>query len=280
MGLGRAGLARRRALSVRSDCAIVVECSRRDPDRPEYEDVLKSAVDAIALCRESGRHAEDTLAALRAGKHVLVEYPLAMTAREAQLIMAEAQRVERLVHVGHLMLLSPFHAQVAEVISTTRLSTFKYTFRAGYGRAVRTLAESQAWGQNANSRLQALWSWFGPLRLRSSKVELRNDGYQLTAEFVDSDGALVTLCESRIEGQSRRRELTGLTISNDPVRWPKVESWRGGFVADTEQCVGRLKGLIEDPYVSLSALVDVVALSEKISSQSEIVDIGSGPDSR
>lgn len=277
VGLGRAGLARRRALSARNDCAVVIECSRRDPGLPKYKDVLQSDVHALALCRESERHAKDTLAALRAGKHVLIEYPLAMTGREANDLLMEAQRVERLVHVGHLMLLSPFHSQVQEVIARTQLSAFTYTFRAGYGRAVRPLSEAKLWGQNANSRIQAIWSWFGPLRLLSSRVECRSDGYQLTAEFLNAHGISITLCESRLEGQTRSRELSGLTSGNKTVQWPQWRSWRGGFAADTEQFMNRLSGSIEEPYLPLSDLVDVVALSERVSAESEIVDTGRAP---
>ncbi len=57
-------------------------------------------------------------------------------------------------------------------------------------------------------------------------------------------------------------------------------SWRGGFAADVEQFMGRISGSIDASYVPLSDLVDVVALTERISSESEIVDIGSGPVSR
>ena len=46
-------------------------------------------------------HAPISQAALDAGKHVLVEYPLAMTLDEADAQIATATRRGRVLHVGH-----------------------------------------------------------------------------------------------------------------------------------------------------------------------------------
>src|SRR5699024_350333 len=47
-------------------------------------------VDVVAICSPSGVHAEQALAALGAGKHVVVEKPLALTAAEADRIVGLA----------------------------------------------------------------------------------------------------------------------------------------------------------------------------------------------
>lgn len=49
-----------------------------------FEEVLKApGVDAICICTPSGQHAEQTITAARAGKHVLVEKPMALSLTDA-----------------------------------------------------------------------------------------------------------------------------------------------------------------------------------------------------
>ena len=54
-------------------------------------------VDAVAICTPSGSHAEIALAALRQGKHVVVEKPLALSVADADALIAAGRRADRLV---------------------------------------------------------------------------------------------------------------------------------------------------------------------------------------
>ncbi|MCZ6680633.1 MAG: Gfo/Idh/MocA family oxidoreductase, partial [Candidatus Poribacteria bacterium] len=50
----------------------------------DYRELLAlDAVDAVSVCTYTKAHCEPTVAALQAGKHVLVEKPMAATASEA-----------------------------------------------------------------------------------------------------------------------------------------------------------------------------------------------------
>jgi UDP-N-acetyl-2-amino-2-deoxyglucuronate dehydrogenase len=50
--------------------------------------LARSDVDAVCICTPSGAHARQTLAAARAGKHVLVEKPMALTLADADAMIA------------------------------------------------------------------------------------------------------------------------------------------------------------------------------------------------
>src|SRR5690349_15605448 len=53
----------------------------------EYQALLsEEKIDAVSICTWNHSHAEIAIAALRAGKHVLVEKPLCTTVEEAQQI--------------------------------------------------------------------------------------------------------------------------------------------------------------------------------------------------
>ncbi|MHB8459394.1 MAG: Gfo/Idh/MocA family protein [Candidatus Limnocylindrales bacterium] len=57
----------------------------------------RTDVEAVAVCTPSGSHAEIALAALRHGKHVVVEKPLALSTADADAVIAEGRRADRLV---------------------------------------------------------------------------------------------------------------------------------------------------------------------------------------
>ena len=59
--------------------------------------LARDDIDAVAICTPSGLHAEIALAALRHGKHVVVEKPLALSVVDADAVIAEGRRADRLV---------------------------------------------------------------------------------------------------------------------------------------------------------------------------------------
>jgi predicted dehydrogenase len=63
-------------------------------------------VDAVLLATP-GAHAELAGAALSAGKHVLAEKPLCLTAREAKELAAQAERAGRVLQVGYMKMYDP-----------------------------------------------------------------------------------------------------------------------------------------------------------------------------
>ena len=67
----------------------------------EYEHLLAAPdVDAVSICLPNVLHAPVSVAALQAGKHVLVEKPLARTPDEGRVMMAAAQEHGRILMVS------------------------------------------------------------------------------------------------------------------------------------------------------------------------------------
>ncbi|KAB8144331.1 Gfo/Idh/MocA family oxidoreductase [Chloroflexia bacterium SDU3-3] len=67
----------------------------------EYEQMLAAPnVDAVSVCLPNALHAPVALAALQAGKHVLVEKPLARNAQEARAILDAAQAQSKVLMVS------------------------------------------------------------------------------------------------------------------------------------------------------------------------------------
>ena len=68
---------------------------------PTKEALLaQTEIDAVSVCVWNSAHAECTIAALEAGKHVLCEKPMATTTAEAKAMAAAAKENERLLMIG------------------------------------------------------------------------------------------------------------------------------------------------------------------------------------
>lgn len=71
----------------------------RATDRIE-DIVADSAIDAVSVCSPNRFHAEQAIAALRGGKHVLCEKPMALTVADAEAIANAAQESGKRLMVG------------------------------------------------------------------------------------------------------------------------------------------------------------------------------------
>lgn len=65
-----------------------------------HELVKLKEIDAVSVCTWNNAHAECTIAALNAGKHVICEKPMAMNAKEAQEMLDAAKKNNKLLMIG------------------------------------------------------------------------------------------------------------------------------------------------------------------------------------
>lgn len=73
-------------------------------------------IDAVDLCIPTAQHAPAATAALRAGKHVLVEKPLALTPAQSDALVEEARRAGRVLMAGHVLRFMPQYRTLAELL--------------------------------------------------------------------------------------------------------------------------------------------------------------------
>lgn len=92
----------------------------------DYQRLLASDVDAVVIATPVSAHHRMALQALRAGKHVLVEKPLAATAAEAEEIVREGDRAGRVVMVGHTFEFNPAVEAVRDLIAGGDLGEIYY----------------------------------------------------------------------------------------------------------------------------------------------------------
>jgi predicted dehydrogenase len=106
-----------------------------------FEEVIaREDVDVVCILTSMPQHAEMTIAALEAQKHVLLEKPIATTVADAETVVAAADKADvHLVCAPHTML-SPAFAGIRAIIDTGEIGTIKLA-RARYGWAGPDWAE-------------------------------------------------------------------------------------------------------------------------------------------
>jgi predicted dehydrogenase len=75
-------------------------------------------VDAVFIVSANSQHAQDTLTAARAGKHVLVEKPMAMNVAETEQMIDACRRTNVRLMVGQMVRLSPLIVRMKELIES------------------------------------------------------------------------------------------------------------------------------------------------------------------
>jgi predicted dehydrogenase len=76
------------------------------------------SLEAIDICLPPHLHVEATLAALKAGKHVFVEKPMALTAADCDKMVAAVKKAGRQLLVGHVLPLLPEYAKARQLIAS------------------------------------------------------------------------------------------------------------------------------------------------------------------
>ena len=74
----------------------------------DYKEMLKKiSPDAVSVCTSNGAHMPASIAASKAGAHVLVEKPMAMNAKEAQAMIDAAKKAKKKLVIGFQYRFSP-----------------------------------------------------------------------------------------------------------------------------------------------------------------------------
>jgi len=90
------------------------------------EMLRRKDVEAVSVCTWSTTLASEAMTALRAGKHVLVEKPMANSVQEARKIVEMAKKKQRLLMVGFLMRFIPGVQRVKEAVEKGEIGTVVY----------------------------------------------------------------------------------------------------------------------------------------------------------
>ena len=143
----------------------LVAIATRNPDRPGlsdgfpgarivngYDALLSDAeIDAVYIATPHTGHAEWAIKAIRAGKHVLVEKPIALSAYDADAIFHEAKKARVFAGEAYMYRLHPQTARIVELVKSgaigeVRIIRSSFGFSMGSFRADHRLFANDSAG--------------------------------------------------------------------------------------------------------------------------------------
>lgn len=103
------------------------------------EALADSAVGGVVVAVPAAEHVAVATQALEAGKHVFVEKPLALRARDAEALCALAEAVGQVLMVGHVLQYHPAFLELERLVREGRLGRLRYAYsnRLNLGRIRR-----------------------------------------------------------------------------------------------------------------------------------------------
>jgi 2-hydroxy-4-carboxymuconate semialdehyde hemiacetal dehydrogenase len=114
----------------------------------DLDEVLaRDDIDAVILCTPTQVHARQAVAAMRAGKHVQVEIPLADSWSDAQQVQQVQQETGLVAMVGHTRRFNPSHQWVHARIAAGELSVQQLDVQTYFFRRTNTnaLGQPRSW---------------------------------------------------------------------------------------------------------------------------------------
>ena len=104
-------------------------------------------VDAVILCTPTQMHADQTMACLKAGKHVQVEIPLADSIKGANAVVAQAKSSGLVAMCGHTRRFNPSHQYVHKEIAAGKFNIQQMDVQTYFFRRtnINALGQARSW---------------------------------------------------------------------------------------------------------------------------------------
>jgi 2-hydroxy-4-carboxymuconate semialdehyde hemiacetal dehydrogenase len=111
------------------------------------ESLARKEVDAVILCTPTQMHADQTMACLKAGKHVQVEIPLADSIKGADSVVALAKSSGLVAMCGHTRRFNPSHQYVHKQIKAGKFNIQQMDVQTYFFRRsnINALGQARSW---------------------------------------------------------------------------------------------------------------------------------------
>lgn len=138
LGAGYMGSTHARALHARDDAEVATIYAHSDRRAGPLagqvgaawtDDLARAvtdpAIDAVVICLPTPDHRFATEVALDAGKHVLLEKPIALTDEDAVALVERAGRTDRVLMIGHVLRFWPEYVTIAQLADSGQLGELR-----------------------------------------------------------------------------------------------------------------------------------------------------------
>lgn len=128
-------------VKIRAVCDVVADRAQEMADKygatayTDYKELLAMPeIQAVSVCLPNYLHAQVTIDALRAGKHVLCEKPMATSLQEAQQMIDASEKENKMLMIAHNQRFMAAHVKAKEILHSGKLGavvSFRTTFSHG-----------------------------------------------------------------------------------------------------------------------------------------------------
>ena len=218
----------------------------RDIHTDPMELIARDDLDAVAIATPPRAHHELSIAALRAGKHVLCEKPFAIDAKQAAEMRDAAQRSGATAMVGHEFRHTPQRAYIKELLDQGYIGRFQLcTIELFLDRYVTREPRPLTWmayesegggllGALGSHYIDGLRHWFGEVASVAGRIAI------LRPDLIDSKTNAIVKAETddtflfTLEFENGGFATMSASFATTPTRGAKivVMGERGTLIAD------------------------------------------------
>lgn len=219
------------------------------------ESLALPGVDAVVLTTPTHLHASQAMAVMEAGKHVLIEIPMADSLADSEAVVAAQQRTGVAAMVCHTRRFNPSHQWIHDRIARGELTLqhlvvetffFRRENKNALGKA-RTWTDHLLWHHachtvdlfqyQTSQQASKVWALQGPPHpqlgiamdmtvgmqvpsgaLATLALSFNNDGpFGAFFRYICDNGTYVARYDDLVDGKEQPVDLTGVAVSNDGI---------------------------------------------------------------
>ena len=179
-----------------------------------YQDLLSQPeIDAVSVCTANQSHAEISIAALNAGKHVLCEKPMATSLEDCEAMVKAAGQAGRFLMIGQNQRMAKAHVKAKELLESGLIGdiiSFRTTFGHGGPETWSIDPGSNVWFFDKNRAAMGAMADLGIhktdlIHFLTGQTIIETTARVLTLDKRDASGALIgvddnAVCIYRLSG--------------------------------------------------------------------------------
>lgn len=174
---------------------------------PSYQAMLEDPqIEVVSVCTANSFHAEISIAALNAGKHVLCEKPMATTLADCQAMVEAAEKNGRLLMIDQNQRLAQAHVEAKRLIDAGTIGdvlSFRTTFGHGGPETWSVDPGNQVWFFDAKRAVMGAMADLGVhktdlIQYLLSQTVVETSAMLTTQDKRDASGALIGVDDNAI----------------------------------------------------------------------------------
>ena len=103
------------------------------------------SIAGVVIAAPAEYHAELTIKAFKAGKHVYVEKPISLSVKDAQDMIDASAEAGRILMVGHLLQYHPVFLKLKQMVADGELGNLRYIYSRRLSLGKLRTAENVLW---------------------------------------------------------------------------------------------------------------------------------------